>query len=95
MESSHEIAIALRYDRESGTLPYVTAKGRGAIARQILAVAREEGIPVRKDADLAALLEKLDMQSPIPVAAFAAVAEILALLYRTNSAAASERQHRP
>ncbi|MEZ5825170.1 MAG: EscU/YscU/HrcU family type III secretion system export apparatus switch protein [Geminicoccaceae bacterium] len=87
MTGANEIAVALRHEKDKGTLPYVTAKGRGAIAKQILAVAREEGIPVREDADLVALLEKLDIDSPIPVAAFAAVAEILALLYRANSQA--------
>ncbi|MCB2009078.1 MAG: EscU/YscU/HrcU family type III secretion system export apparatus switch protein [Geminicoccaceae bacterium] len=95
MTGANEIAVALRHDRDGGTLPCVTARGRGAIARQILAVAREEGIPVREDADLVAILEKLDVGSPIPVAAFAAVAEILALLYRTNRQAAGDRTPPP
>ena len=84
MSTNDEIAVALKYDSETGRLPEVTAKGRGAIARQILAIAREEGIPIEEDADLAALLGQMSINSPIPVPAFAAVAEILALLYREN-----------
>jgi flagellar biosynthesis protein len=78
------LAIALRYDRDRGDLPRVSAKGRGAIAAQIVAIARAHGIEVRRDEDLAAVLETLRIDSPIPVAAFAAVAEILAHLYRAN-----------
>jgi flagellar biosynthesis protein len=79
-----DLAIALRHDRHGGDLPRVIARGRGAIADQIVSLARAHGIEVRRDRDLAALLGTLEIDSPIPVAAFAAVAEILAHLYRAN-----------
>jgi flagellar biosynthesis protein len=79
-----EIAVALRYDRESKIPPYVTAKGRDAIARHIKEIAEAHGVPVRKDADLAQLLNALDINTPIPIPLFAAVAEIIAHLYTTN-----------
>lgn len=79
-----DLAVALRHRRETGDLPRVTAKGRGQIAVQIVAIARERGIDVRQDEDLAQMLGTLEIDSPIPVAAFAAVAEILARLYRAN-----------
>ncbi len=82
-------AVALRYHPEQGELPEVTAKGQGAIAAQIRAIAAERGIPVERDADLVAVLDKLDVGSSIPAVAFAAVAEILAQLYRANAEAAS------
>lgn len=82
-----EMAVALAYAPEEGQLPRVTAQGRGAIAAQIKAIAAEHGIPVESDSDLAAILGKLDVGSPIPTVAFAAVAEILAQLYRANAAA--------
>ena len=66
------------------TRPRVVAKGRGAIAAQIVALAREHRVAIRRDQDLAALLGALQIDCPIPVAAFAAVAEILARLYRAN-----------
>ena len=89
MIDEHERAVALRYHPEKGELPEVTAKGRGAIAAQIKAIAAERGIPVERDGDLVAVLDKLDVGSPIPTVAFAAVAEILAQLYRANAAMAA------
>jgi len=89
MIDEHERAVALRYHPEQGELPTVTAKGRGAIAAQIKAIAAAEGVPVEKDADLVAVLDQLDIGSPIPTVAFAAVAEILAQLYRANAAMAA------
>ncbi len=79
-----DLAIALSYDPDRGDAPRVAARGRGAIAAQIVAIARDHGIAIRRDRDLAALLGTLEVDCPIPVAAFAAVAEILAHLYRAN-----------
>lgn len=77
-------AVALSYDLGDGTLPRVSAKGRGSMADRILAAARAAGVPVREDPDLAMLLDGVPLDRPIPIAAFAAVAEILAQLYRLN-----------
>lgn len=79
-----DLAIALRYDPDGDDAPHVVAKGRGAIAAQIVALAREHRVAIRRDRDLAALLGALKIDCPIPVAAFTAVAEILAHLYRAN-----------
>jgi flagellar biosynthesis protein len=80
-----DIAVALRHDRDGQDLPRLVAKGRGRTAARIRAIARERGVPLREDADLARLLAALELDSPIPPAAFAAVAEILAHLYRVNA----------
>ncbi len=77
-------AVALGYERHSDDPPRVLAKGRGAIAAQIIAVAEEHGIAIHRDEDLVEVLERLEINAPIPVAAFAAVAEILAHLYKLN-----------
>ena len=79
-----DLAVALALRAGSDDAPRVVAKGRGALAAQIVALARDHGVAVRRDRDLAALLAALEIDSPIPVAAFAAVAEILAQLYRAN-----------
>lgn len=87
-----DLAVALRHAPGGSDLPRVAAKGRGDVAAQIVSIAMAHGVAVRRDQDLAALLATLEVGSPIPVAAFAAVAEILAHLYRANgriSAAAS------
>ena len=77
-------AVALENDRLRPDLPRVVATGQGALAEQILAVAFANGVRVREDADLAELLGAVDVDSPIPLAALAAVAEILVYVYRAN-----------
>ncbi len=84
MTGDPKTAVALGYERGGDDLPRVLAKGRGAVADQILAIAEEHGIAVHKDEDLVEVLDRLEIDAPIPVAAFAAVAEILAHLYRMN-----------
>ena len=76
------LAVALRGEEDSA--PRITAKGRGAVAEQILALAFDNGVKVREDADLVAVLESLELDSVIPVAVFATVAEILHYVYRAN-----------
>jgi flagellar biosynthesis protein len=88
-----DFAIVLRYDPAGDEAPRVTAKGRGAIAAQIVAVARDHGVAVRHDRSLAQLLASVEIDSPIPLAAFAAVAEILALLYRVDQQLARRHGH--
>lgn len=79
-------AVAIEYERGVDDAPRVTASGKGAIAEQILAIAFERGIKVREDAELVEILSLVDVDSPIPLEAFSAVAEILAYVYRANDA---------
>ena len=79
------IAVALKHD--VGDLPTVIASGRGALAEKILEIAFQAGIKVREDADLAQLLAAVEANSPIPLACFEAVAEILNYLYAANAKA--------
>jgi flagellar biosynthesis protein len=78
------VAVALEYDPNSEFAPKVVAGGRGSVAEQILQIAFAQGVKVREDADLAELLSAIDIDSEIPVEAFAAVAEILNYVYRAN-----------
>ena len=77
------IAVALA-EQPGNLAPKVTASGRGFVAEQILAIAFANGIKVREDADLVQILAAIDVDSDIPTPAFAAVAEILAYVYRAN-----------
>lgn len=77
-------AVALRYDAEKEDAPRVVATGEGFVADQILRIALDNGITVHKDSDLVEILSKLDIDALIPVEAFAAVAEILSYIYRTQ-----------
>jgi len=77
-------AVALRYDPPREEAPRVVAKGRGEVAEQILEIALANGIAIREDADLVALLEAVELDMEIPLEAFIAVAEVLAYVYRAN-----------
>jgi flagellar biosynthesis protein len=79
-----KLAIALAYERGVDVAPSVVAKGKGYIAKQIIALARENGVEIREDADLAALLSRVEIGETIPVEAYMAVAEILSYIYRAN-----------
>lgn len=70
--------------RQKGGAPRITASGRGAVAEQILQIAFERGVKVRSDSDLAEILAAVEVESEIPLAALAAVAEILRYLYQTD-----------
>lgn len=78
------VAVALEYNADSEFAPKVVAGGRGKVAEQILRIAFDRGIKVREDADLAEMLSAIDIDSEIPVNAFAAVAEILNYVYLAN-----------
>lgn len=78
-------AVALRYDANRDQAPKVIAKGDRLLADRIIALAEEHGIAVQEDPDLVGLLAKLDVESEIPESLYAAVAEVLAFVYRLNN----------
>ncbi len=80
-------AVALKHERGQGQAPHIVASGKGRVAEQILELAFANGVKVRKDTDLTELLTTLDLDTPIPLEAYAAVAEILAYVYQANSKA--------
>ncbi|MFO0389256.1 MAG: EscU/YscU/HrcU family type III secretion system export apparatus switch protein [Alphaproteobacteria bacterium] len=82
----NKLAVALTYDKEKDAAPKLSAKGKGYMAEQIIAIARASGVEIRHDSDLATMLSKLDLDTPIPLEAYAAVAEILTYIYRKNDA---------
>lgn len=88
------IAVALQYEAGRDQAPKVTAKGRGAIAEQIIKVAEEHGVAIQEDASLVEILEKIDIDTIIPIEAYSAVAEILNYVYKTNANARNKRQKR-
>ncbi len=84
------VAIAVEHNATGRHAPRITAKGRGAVAEQILQIAFDRGIKVRSDADLAEILEAVEVDSIVPLEALAAVAEILSYVYRAQSDLAAE-----
>lgn len=84
MATERQMAVALRYLRGKEDAPRIIAKGHGSIADKILELARQHGVPVHRDTDLVEVLVRLDLDQIIPPELYAAVAEILAFLYRRN-----------
>lgn len=82
-------AIALAY-RQTDAAPRVVAKGKGYIAEEIIAKAREHGIYVHESPELVALLTQVDLDQHIPPQLYVAVAELLAWLYRLENGGDSE-----
>lgn len=80
-------AVAVEFDIGKDEAPRVVAKGEGGVAEQILALAFAHGVKVRKDADLVEILSVLELDTVIPVEAYAAVGEILSYVYRANAKA--------
>jgi flagellar biosynthesis protein len=80
------VAVAIKGGEGTPDSPAkIIASGRGKLAEQILEMAFAKGVKVREDADLAELLAKLDLDTPIPSEAIIAVAEILAKVYEANA----------
>jgi flagellar biosynthesis protein len=78
-EDKPRTAVALKYDGEGA--PHISAKGRGAIAEEILALAREHGVPLHEDRALCELLAQIDLGEEIPRELYVAVAEVIAFAY--------------
>ncbi len=77
-------AVALRYDMMMDA-PIVISKGRDFLAQEIKEVARWHGIPVLENPPLAqALYRTVAVGQAIPGALYAAVAEILAFVFRAQ-----------
>lgn len=80
------LAIALRYDARSMRAPRVVAKGARLNAQRIREIARQHQVPVIENKPLARLLFKhARVGGEIPAQLYAAVAEILAYVYRINA----------
>lgn len=90
-EKNQTKAVALEYEVHKDPAPRIVASGVGHIAEQILAIAFAQGIKVRQDADLVEILSLLEVDSVIPLEAYAAVGEILSYLYRANAKAKTTR----
>ena len=74
-------AIALAY-QQTDAAPRVVARGKGLVADQIIARARENGVYVHESPELVALLTQVDIDEHIPPQLYMAIAELLAWLYR-------------
>jgi len=85
------VAVAIRYRRDEGRAPRVTAKGKGELAEYMRDLARMNAVPIVQDIPLARLLHrKVKVGREIPATTYKAVAAILAYVYRLTGRAAGE-----
>jgi len=84
------VAVALRYDAATMEAPTVVAKGPGLLCEKIKEIARAHNVPVVQKPELArTVYSAAEVGEAIPETLFVAVAEVLAMIYRTK------RRHRP
>lgn len=75
-------AVALAYNPQKDAVPKVVGKGKGTMAEKIIQLAAERNIPIHKDPELLEMLDTIDFMKEIPPDMYAAVAEVLAFIYR-------------
>ena len=76
-------AVALEWDEITMDAPVLTAKGADLMARRIRELATEHGIPIMENPPLArALYDKVELDSPVPANLYAAVAQVIAFIYK-------------
>ena len=88
---SSKNAVALSYDASKDKSPKIIAKGRGNIAEKIIALANENGIPIKEDADLVQILSQIDLDKEIPPSVYQVVAELLAFVYEINKSCSNKK----
>ena len=88
-------AVALEYKPEIMAAPVVVAKGRGLVAQRVRELARDYGVPTIENPPLArALYKNAEVGHIIPPQLYAAVAEILAFIYRMQGKTPGPRPER-
>lgn len=79
-------AVALQYDRESGSAPVVVAKGADFMAQKIKDIAKENKVEIVENKPLARMLYfNVEIDQEIPQELYQMVAEILAYVYRIKN----------
>lgn len=70
-------AVALGYDIDNSSAPYVVVAGKGALADKIISESIKNDIPQYKDEKLVESLAKLEIGENIPEELYEVVAEVL------------------
>lgn len=86
-------AVALYYDGKNA--PHVSAKGTGKVAEQIMAIAREHGVPLCDNPSLVDLLVTLELGDEIPENLYIAVAYIIAFAYQLEGKTPENEKDHP
>lgn len=78
-------AAALKYNRKDRQgAPRVVALGKGNVAKKIIELAQENGVPLYEDPVVVEKLIELDIYQEIPEDLYQTVAEVLAYIYKLS-----------
>lgn len=81
------VAVAIYYQSGQTASPIVVAKGADQMCEKIKEIARSYGVPIiRRPALAREIYGTVKLDQPIPEKLFAAVAEVLAVIYRLKNA---------
>jgi len=86
-------AVALTYDRTRA--PYLSAKGKGLVAEEIIKIAAEHGILIHEDPALVEMLSLLQLGQDIPESLYKAIAEVIAFAYSLRSSNSIDGSENP
>lgn len=75
-------AAAIAYDHIG--VPRIVAKGEGQVAKRIIEIAEEKGIPIQKNNNLVEALMQVELSKEIPPELYQVVAEVLAFIYKLD-----------
>jgi flagellar biosynthesis protein len=78
-DETHTKAATLKY--KGRTTPIISALGENTQALEMLALAKENGIPVYEDEDLMNILSRLDVGQAIPAELYEWIASVLAFAF--------------
>jgi len=92
-EQNIKKAVALEYEMETDNAPKIVAKGKGEIANNIIKIAQDNEIPIKKDEDLIELLSAIDIDKEIPPSMYKAVSEIFAFIYDLTAMEKKKKEH--
>lgn len=73
-------AAAISYDPNDNDVPVLAAFGEGYVARKIVEVAQESGVPILPDPSLTSMLSKISVGDEISPELYEAVAKVLAFV---------------
>ncbi|WP_027408669.1 EscU/YscU/HrcU family type III secretion system export apparatus switch protein [Anoxybacteroides tepidamans] len=84
-------AVALTYRAHEHEAPVVIAKGKGKVAENLIAVAKEHHIPIQEDPSLVQLLSEIEVNEAIPEQLYQVVAELFAFVYQMDRKLAKKK----
>ncbi|MBD3842037.1 MAG: EscU/YscU/HrcU family type III secretion system export apparatus switch protein [Campylobacterales bacterium] len=94
MSEKIEKAAALQYDENKDNAPKLTAYGSRENAKQIIKLAQQNSIPIKKDEDLVNMLSQLELNKEIPQQLYVAVAEVFSFIYGISKETINEKENR-